>query len=163
MKAYQETRVCYGATEADIEKIESDSGRMQSVAEHQEVPREDAAVIPVGGLRKQRRGRKQAAGRREEPKERNRGICGSREKLAATCRKVSRRATVAWHKRNILRKFWTQRNCGLRKEVTAAGIKITRCAGHRRKGQKKTTSNEKPGKDERSRMDTGEARNGTTT
>jgi hypothetical protein len=36
---------------------------------------------------------------------------------------------VAWRKRNILRKSWTQRNCGLRKEVTAAGIKVTRRAG----------------------------------
>jgi hypothetical protein len=137
MKACQETTVCHEATEEDIEKIELDSGMMQSVAEHQEIPREDAAVMPVRGLRKQRRGRKQAAGRREEPKELNRGICGSREKLAAACRKVSRRATVAWRKRNILRKSWMQRNCGLRKEVTAAGIKITRCAGHRRKGQNK--------------------------
>jgi hypothetical protein len=132
-----EMKVCHEATETDIEKIEPDSGMMQSVAEHQEVPREDASVMPVRGLRKQRRGRKQAAGRREEPKKLNRGICRSWEKLAAACRKVSRRATVAWRKRNILRKFWTQRNCGLRKEVTAAGIKITRCAGHRRKGQNK--------------------------
>jgi hypothetical protein len=137
MKACQETTVCHEATETDIEKIGPDSGMMQSVAEHQEVPREDAAVMPVRQLRKQRRGRKQAAGRREEPKELNRGICGSREKLAATCRKVSHRATVAWRKMNILRKFWTQRNCGLRKEVTAAGMRITRCAGHRRKGQNK--------------------------
>jgi hypothetical protein len=113
MKAYQETTVCHVATEADIEKTEPESGMMQSVTEHQEVPKEDAAVMPVKGLRKQRRGRKQAAGRREEPKELNRGICGSREKLAAACRKVSRHATVAWRKRNILRKSWTQRSCGL--------------------------------------------------
>jgi hypothetical protein len=65
MKAWQETTVCHEATEADIEKSEPDSGMMQSVAEHQEVPREDAAVMPVRGLRKQRRGRKQAAGWRE--------------------------------------------------------------------------------------------------
>jgi hypothetical protein len=36
---------------------------------------------------------------------------------------------MAWRKKNILRKSWTQRNCGLRKEVTAAGIKVTRRAG----------------------------------
>jgi hypothetical protein len=29
---------------------------------HEEVPREDAAMMPVGGLRKQHRDRKQAAG-----------------------------------------------------------------------------------------------------
>jgi hypothetical protein len=51
-------KVCHEATEADIEKTESDSGMMQSVAVHQEVSREDAAVMPVGGLRKHRTGRK---------------------------------------------------------------------------------------------------------
>jgi hypothetical protein len=91
----------------------------------QEVPREDAAVMPVRGLRKQRRGRKQAAGRCKEPEKLNQGICGSREKLAAACRKVSRHATVAWRRRDILRKSW-KRSCGLRREVTAAGIKETR-------------------------------------
>jgi hypothetical protein len=40
-----------------------------------------------------------------------------------------RHAILAWRKRNILRKPWTQRNCGLRKEVTAAGIKVTCRAG----------------------------------
>jgi hypothetical protein len=35
MKAFQETTVCHEATEADIEKIEPNSGTMQSVAEHQ--------------------------------------------------------------------------------------------------------------------------------
>jgi hypothetical protein len=56
-------------------------------------------------------------------------------KLAAACRKVYRRATAAWRKRIIFRKFSTQRNCGPRKDVTAAGIKITLCAGHRRMRQ----------------------------
>jgi hypothetical protein len=57
--------------------------------------------------------------------------------LAAACRKVSRCATVAWRKRNIFRKSRTQANCGLRKEVTAAGMKVTHCAGHRRNEQNK--------------------------
>jgi hypothetical protein len=94
-------------------------------------------VMPVRGLRKQHRGRKQAAGRREEPKKLNRGICGSQEKLAAACRKVSRSAAVAWREINVFRKILTHGYCGLRKEVTAAGMKITRCAGHRRKRQNK--------------------------
>jgi hypothetical protein len=38
---------------------------------------------------------------------------------------------VAWRKRNVFRKSWTRGNCGLRKEVTAVGKKVTRCAGHR--------------------------------
>jgi hypothetical protein len=118
-------------------KEEPASEEMKPEVVHQEVPREHASVVPVGGLRKQRRGRKEAAGRHEEPKKLNRGICGSREKLAAACRRVSCRATVAWRKRNMLRKPWTQRICGLRKEVTAAGMKIGHCAGHRSKRQNK--------------------------
>jgi hypothetical protein len=102
---------------------------MECELEHQEAPKEDAVVKPVEGQNRRHRGRKQIARRRGEPKELNRGICGSRKKLAAACRKVSRRATVAWRKRNILRKSWTQRNCGLRKEVAAAGIKVTRRPG----------------------------------
>jgi hypothetical protein len=65
-------------------------------------------VKPVEGLRKRHRGRKLAAGRRGEPKELTRRDCGSRRKLAAACRKVSRRARVAWRKRNIVRNKWTR-------------------------------------------------------
>jgi hypothetical protein len=38
---------------------------------------------------------------------------------------------------NILRKILTHGYCGLRKEVTAAGMRITRCAGHEPKGRNK--------------------------
>jgi hypothetical protein len=62
---------------------------------------------------------------------------GSRKKLAAACRKASRRATVAWRKRKVFRKSWTHGNCGLRKEVTASRKKVTHCARHRRKVQNK--------------------------
>jgi hypothetical protein len=51
-----------------------------------------------------------------------------RKKLAEACRKVSRRATVAWRKRNIFRKTLTQANCGPRQEL-ATGRNITRRAG----------------------------------
>jgi hypothetical protein len=57
--------------------------------------------------------------------------------LAAACRKVSRCAAVAWRKLNLFRKILTHGHCGLRREVTATGMKITRCAVHRRKGQNK--------------------------
>jgi hypothetical protein len=53
--------------------------------------------------------------------------------LAAACRKVSRHATVAWRKRNVFRKSWTNGNCEPQKEVTTARRKITRCAGQKRK------------------------------
>jgi hypothetical protein len=130
-----------------IEKTQTEPSpeMMQSVGEHQVVPREDAVVIPARGRKRRHRGRKQAAGRHGEPKELTRGDRGSqkklaaasreltrgdrgsRKKLAAATRKASRRATVAW----------THGNCGPRKEVTAAGRKITRCAGQKRKVQNK--------------------------
>jgi hypothetical protein len=110
------------------ETIEQDPGMMQSAEKHQDVPSEDVAVMPVNGLRKRRRGRKSTAGRRGEPKERIRGNCGSRNKLAADCRKVSRHATVAWRKRKLFRKSGTQEFCGQRKELTAAGIRKIPCA-----------------------------------
>jgi hypothetical protein len=134
----EEMVACQETMEARLEgKEEPASEEMKPEVAHEEVPKEDAAVMPVRGLRKQRRGQKHAAGRREEPEKLNRGICGPRENLAATCRKVSRRATVAWRRRNILRKFWTRRSCRLRKEVAAARVRITRCSGHRRKGRNK--------------------------
>jgi hypothetical protein len=87
-----ETTSCNEATE----KTEQNPETMQSIEEHQDVPSEDIGVMPVKELKKQRRGRKSNAGRCREPKELNRGNCGSRKKLAAACREVSRRATVAW-------------------------------------------------------------------
>jgi hypothetical protein len=126
----EETMACQEKTEARLKEDEPASEDMTpEVARDQDVPREDAAVMPVRGLRKQ------AAGRCEEPEKLNQGICGSREKLAAARRKVSHCATVAWCRRNVLRQILTHGSCGLRKEVTAAGMRITRCAGHRRTGR----------------------------
>jgi hypothetical protein len=101
---------------------------MQSVADHQVALKEDAIVKPVKGRKKRHRGRKPAAGQRVEPKKLTRSDCGSRKKLAAACRKVSSCAAVAWRKRPLLRKIWTQENCEPRKEFSATGIRMTRCA-----------------------------------
>jgi hypothetical protein len=38
------------------EKIETDSGMMQSAEEHQDILSEDVAVMPVKGLKQRRRG-----------------------------------------------------------------------------------------------------------
>jgi hypothetical protein len=94
---------CLGQTEANTEKTEQDTEMIQSAEEHQDVPSEGVAVMPVAKSRKPRRVRKSTAGRRGEPKELTRGNHGSRRKLAAACRKVSRRATVALRKRNVFR------------------------------------------------------------
>jgi hypothetical protein len=120
--AIYSTRECRKETIACQETTEA---RLESESEHREVPNEDAVVKPVGGLKKRYRGWKQAAGRRGEPKELIRGDCGSRKKLAATCRKVSRCATVALRKRNIFRKSRTQANCGPRKNT-----KLSRTGGY---------------------------------
>jgi hypothetical protein len=51
-------------TEPDIKKIKPDSGMMESEmefeVEHREALKEDAVVMPVGGLRKRHSGRKHA-------------------------------------------------------------------------------------------------------
>jgi hypothetical protein len=69
-----EMTACNGATET-----EPDPGMMQSIQEHQEIHKGEAAVMPVREPRK----------RRQKKKERTQGNSGSRRKSAATCRKVS--------------------------------------------------------------------------
>jgi hypothetical protein len=78
---------------------------MQSIEEHQEIPKGEAAALPVGELRKRRRVRNLAAEHRQKLKERTRGYCGSRKRVTITGRRMTRRARVAWHKRNIFRKI----------------------------------------------------------
>jgi hypothetical protein len=148
-------------TELTEEEEPASVDRKPEVAQQREVPVEDAVVIPVKGRKKRHRGMKKAAERREEPKELTRGLCGSRMKLAAACRKVSRRATVAWCKRIILRKSSTQRNCGPRKEVTAARIKITRCQDTGIWHETKTMAHQEARKEGPSGRDCGKARNET--
>jgi hypothetical protein len=104
----EDIKACHEATETDTEKTESYPGMMQSVAEHQVSPKEDAVVKPVKGRKKRHRSRKPTAGRRGEPKELTRSDCGSGKKLAAACRKVSSYATVAWSKINLSRKIGNQ-------------------------------------------------------
>jgi Zn-finger nucleic acid-binding protein len=108
MKACQEATAFNEATEADIEKIEPDPGMMQSVGEHREVPKGEAAAMPAGGLRKRRRDRNLAAERRQKPKERARGYCGSRKRATVAGRRITRCAGVAWLRRGDLRKDCTR-------------------------------------------------------
>jgi hypothetical protein len=93
----------------------------------QEIPKEEAAGMPVGGLRKRCRVWNLATKHHQKLKERTQGYCGSRRKLAATCRKVSCCAKVAWQKRNFFKNIQTQGNCGPRKELSA-GRNMTHCA-----------------------------------
>jgi hypothetical protein len=91
--------MCLDTKELNLEDMESE-------VEYWEVPMEDVAVKSSGTIKKWRRGQHLVAGRCGEPKEVTRGTCGSRKKLAATCRKVSHCARVAWHKKNVVRNKW---------------------------------------------------------
>jgi hypothetical protein len=128
--AVHSQRTCRSETAASQEatKTEPDPGKMPSVEEHQEIPKEEAAVMPVGGLRKRCRDRNLTAGSCQKPKGRIQVSSESRRRLTVAGKKIIRRATVAWPKRNFLRKIVTQENCGPRSKLTAAGIKMTRHA-----------------------------------
>jgi hypothetical protein len=95
---------------------------MQSVEEHQEVPKEEAAMMPVGGLRKRRRDRNLAAGCSQNLQGRIQASCESGRRLTVAGRKMTRHATVARRRKNAV-KIGTQKNCGPRKEF-AAGIRM---------------------------------------
>jgi hypothetical protein len=99
-----------GTSQEDTE-TKPDPGKMQSVEDHLEISKEEAAVMPVGEPRKRN--------------ERTRGNCESRRKLAAACRKVSCHAKVAWCKRNLVRRIETQINYGPRKRLNITGRKTT--------------------------------------
>jgi hypothetical protein len=88
----RETMSCQVTTEAFLDSKELNPEDMECELGYQEVPAEEAAVKSSGTMKKRHRGRKQAAGRRGEPKELSRGDCGPRRKLATACRTVSRRA-----------------------------------------------------------------------
>jgi hypothetical protein len=84
-----------GAAVASLECKEQGPKDMESGAERQMVHMEEATVKSSGITKKRHRGRHIAAGRRMKPTQLTQGDCESRRKLAAACRNVSRRATVA--------------------------------------------------------------------
>jgi hypothetical protein len=88
-------------TEATDLKVNPEE--MESELEHWEVSQGVAAMKSSGTMKKQHRGRHLAAECCGKPKELTRGDSGSRRKLAATYRKVSHSARVAWHRRNSVR------------------------------------------------------------
>jgi hypothetical protein len=63
--------------------MEPNPEMMQSIEEHQEVPKKEMSVKSSGA------------------KERTWGKCGSRKNLTIASRRMTRRAGVAWHKRNV--------------------------------------------------------------
>jgi hypothetical protein len=86
-----------------VTENEPDPGKMLSVEEHQEISKEEAAVMPVEGLRKRGRDRNLAAGCHQKPKGRIQTSCESRRRLTIAG-KTTCRTTAAWRKRNVFKK-----------------------------------------------------------
>jgi hypothetical protein len=154
--------------EERLEEQPTPLDRKPEAAEQRQVPVEDAELMPVGEpKKKRRRDRKQ-----RNMKNSTRENWGPQKKLAVarrgtsrcmevawqkkTSRKMSRRATVAWRRRNIFREILTHGNCGLQKKVTVSRRRITRCTGHRHMER-----NEDARKEGRSGRDCGRARKAT--
>jgi hypothetical protein len=99
-----------------------------------------------------------AARQRGEPQEQIRGIFGYRRKLAAACKKVSRRASVTRLVWNIWRKILTQGNFGPRNVLAAAGISVIHsaevpwCREHGLQGEEKDDITPRTPKGRTSRM-----------
>jgi hypothetical protein len=80
----------------------------QSVAEHEEVPNDEDAVMPVGELRKRHGNRNLTAGRRQKVKGRIQASCEYRKRLAPAGRRMNLCAGVAWLRRGVVRKDCTR-------------------------------------------------------
>jgi hypothetical protein len=100
----------YAVPAPGLDSKEPNPEETQSEAVHREVPKEGAAAKSSGALRKRHGSRKPATGSRRKPKERPRGNCGSRKKLSAAGRKMTRRAGVARRKEHVVRKNQTRNN-----------------------------------------------------
>jgi hypothetical protein len=120
-------------TQAELQTVEvsldTRTKKLEEKSEHQEIPKEKAAVKSSRITKKRHRGRRIAAGRRVKPTKLPRGDCESRKKLVVACMKVSCRAAAAWRKRNLVRDIRTQGNGVPRKELAATGRRRTRCTG----------------------------------
>jgi hypothetical protein len=123
LNTYQERPMAHpGTTE-----IDPNPRMTPSAEEYYEIPNKEAAIMPVRGLKKQRRVLNLAAERHQKKQERTRETCGSR-KFAAAHRGIAHRARVAWDKRVVVRKNLTHKNFGLPTVLTAARMRIACCA-----------------------------------
>jgi hypothetical protein len=116
--------------------------------DHEEVPKEDAAITPVGEPRKRRRERNLDARRRRKQQERTQSKDGCRKNLVSAhrgttcCAEVARRRTTLFTKE-------TREYRGSRKRLAVARRWTTRCAAvARRRGdlvRKSQTGNDVAG------------------
>jgi hypothetical protein len=153
-----ETTACNKATETKLDPVHKGASGD---------PKGESAMILVGEPRKRRRVCNLAAERRQKRKERTRGYRGSGRKLAAACKRASRRAKVAWRKRNLFRRTGTQEICGSRKRVTITGRMTIRRAKLAWRSEMSsgrtgpgTRQNEEPRTDEKTGKVYGKVRNG---
>jgi hypothetical protein len=112
----------------EAKKTVPDPRMMPSVEQHQDIPTEDVAVMPVGEPRKRRRIHKLAAERRQKIKDKTRGNHEFKRKSPAACRMVSRRAAVARRKGNTFRRLQSRENCGSRRKFASARRGMTQRA-----------------------------------
>jgi hypothetical protein len=89
---------CLEKTESCLESKEPVRLELESIAVHEDIPKEEAIVKTVGALKKWHRDRHPAIRCHGQPKKRTQGNCGSRKKLAAACTWMTGRAILAWHK-----------------------------------------------------------------
>jgi hypothetical protein len=94
-KMYANMVIIKSTINALKEKMGPNPEENEAIVEHQDIPAEDVAVMPVKGLRKQRRVLNLAADSRQKRKGGTQKNCGSRRKSDVACRKVSHHATVA--------------------------------------------------------------------
>jgi hypothetical protein len=91
----KETAACHEETGACLESKEPTSDEIESIAVHENVPKEEAAVESFGALKERYGDRHPAVGRRRQPKKRTQDDGGSRQKLAAARGRLTRRAVRA--------------------------------------------------------------------
>jgi hypothetical protein len=88
-------------TEACLESKEPTTLEVGSVAVHEEAPKEDAALKPIGALKKRHGDRNLAVRPCGQPKKWTQGNGGSRKELVAACRGIARRAIPARRKGHV--------------------------------------------------------------
>jgi hypothetical protein len=82
----------------DTTNLEANHEKSDAVAEHQKVPKDEAAGEIIGALEDRYRDRHLAIGRRRQPKKWTQVDGGSRKKLAAARRRMTRHAVPARRK-----------------------------------------------------------------
>jgi hypothetical protein len=128
MKSWQEEKMaCHEVTKVCLKNKEPTLLEVQSVAVHEEVPKEEAAVENFGVLKKWYRVQYAAVRHRGQPKKRTQSSGRSRKKLVAACRRMPHRAIPA------RRKGYGRRGPG--RDIVEIGAPKGRTSGTRRRAK----------------------------